>query len=231
MKRVFIGILGLIVCSMSVLGQGSRERTTIVTTGKEELGCVPENAFGLDFGIGSKSFYMEEERYELGFTGIPTFDLGFRYLHHFSPYFGVDFFKFNNKIGIKSNVAVDLNGDKVKGKDSGTSYVGYNAQLMTGLRGNSPTFVGCMSGYGAFRAGYGVSFDFLSYDRSDDGNTFIGSGFCYELEIGLNITRSFFIAYAYNRQNGKTSEVDWEDENVSLRAGSHAFRIGFNFGK
>jgi hypothetical protein len=93
-----------------------------------------------------------------------------------------------------------------------------------------------MSVYGALRAGYGVNLDFFIYyednyygDRYSDSSSseYFGGGFCYELEVGLNLTRNFFIAYAYNYQNVR----NFEYRERSLKLNSHALRIGFNFGK
>ena len=241
MKKILFSSILLAVYSVYALGQGSREQTTIVNviekTTVEKPQCVPGNAFGLDLGIGAKSLYQYEDYgyyQEIGFKGIPTFDLGFRFVHHFLPYFGVDFFKFNNKFSYK-------NGFEINYVDIDMEYVGYNAQLMTGVRGNSPAFAGCLSAYGAFRAGYGVNLDFFlgvpNYDDSYYGYysekdfTFLGYGFCFELEVGFNITRNLFVAYTYNRQNGTTYNVDYEDEEYSLKVNNHAFRIGFNFGR
>ena len=96
--------------------------------------CAPKNAFGLDIGAGI-----------LFDLGEPDFGgaVGFRYLHHFSPYFGMDFIKFN--------VLVD-------------SYEDTYIQFMTGIRGNTKVFNGkCLSGYGALRIGTG-SWEFIDWN-------------------------------------------------------------------
>ena len=80
----------------------------------------------------------------------------------------------------------------------------HNMQFMSGIRLNSPTFYRCMSGYGSIRFGWGGLFDF-------------DSGFCYEVEIGFNLTRSIFLGYSFNQQPG-----DYRH---------HSLRIGFNLGK
>ena len=51
--------------------------------------CAPKNAFGLDIGTGV-----------LCDVDDPSFGgaIGFRYLHHFSPYFGIDFIKINTQV-------------------------------------------------------------------------------------------------------------------------------------
>ena len=234
-KILFSGIL-LTICSIYALGQGNKEHTTIVNvkekTTIEEFAppppptksCIPNNAFGLDLGIGA---IHDEEG--LGTADrIPTFDLGLRYLHNFLPYFGVDFFKFNNKFSYKNGFS----------EYPDQSYFGYNFQLMMGVRGNSPTFAKCMHGYGAFRLGYGGNVEYISAEDYYYGSydTWLsGSGFCFEFEFGLNITRTFFVAYAFNHQGGTRSvfesDLDIIDMKFPISVTSHAFRIGFNFGK
>jgi len=97
--------------------------------------CAPRNAFGLDIGTGVL-FDVDD----------PSFggSIGFRYLHHFSPYFGVDFIKFNTII------------DYI--------YEDTYQQFMTGIRLNTKNFNSkCFSGYGAFRIGTG-SWEFEDWD-------------------------------------------------------------------
>lgn len=241
-KILFSGIL-LAVSSIYASGQGNKEHTTIVNvkekTTIEEFtpppptprSCAPKNAFGLDVGIGGI-----RDKEGLGYEqGIPTFALGFRYLHHFFPYFGVDFFKFNNQVSYKDGF--DDFPDQ--------SYFGYNFQLMTGVRGNSPAFFKCMSGYVAFRLGYGVNYENIStdgygygyyYDSDTYTTSILGNGFCYELELGLNLTRNIFIGYAFNRQNGTRTVLDSDfdilvDAEYPVAVNYHSFRIGFNFGR
>ena len=179
----------------------------ISSTNEDARYCVPKRAFGLDLGIGSMSHDGGEK--------ITGFDLGLRSVRHPIPYLGIDIFKFNNKFGSK-----ELDG---------ISYFSYNAQLMTGLRGNTPAFFKCMSGYIAFRLGYGGIYEKYKWGDDDSFNAF-GNGFCYEFEIGLNITRTFFIAYSYNHQGGKISMSE-DDQKFPLDMGYKALRIGFNFGK
>jgi len=135
-----------------------------------------------------------------------TFALGFRYLHHYSPNFGVGFIKFNHVICSPSS------GNNI-----------YSPQLMTGVRGYIPFSTKCMSLYGAFRLGFGLSWD----DKEMVSGVSYGS--CYEMEIGLNFSRYFFIAYSYNNQNVKVKWF-WGTDTV-IKASLHALRIGFNIGK
>ena len=102
----------------------SKEPTAIIDKRKP---CAPKNAFGLDIGTGVL-FDVDDP----SFGGA----IGFRYLHHFSPYFGVDFIKINTQIDF--------------------IYEDVYVQLMTGVRGNTKVFNGkCLSGYGALRVGLG----------------------------------------------------------------------------
>jgi len=226
MRNILITIVLSSVCFYA-LGQttpragGSKERVTMVvekevnTIEVEKPKCVPSNAFGLDLGLGAM---YDNDWFGIEESPAFTFAFGFRYLHHFLPYFGVDFFKFNNKLSFKNgfSYAPDV------------FYFDYNPQLMTGIRGNTPVFAKCMSGYGAFRLGIGASIESISDDDID--LSFFGIGFCYELEIGLNLTRTVFIAYSYNHQGGTRTDND-SDYDYPLNMNYHAFRIGFNFGK
>jgi hypothetical protein len=156
--------------------------------------CVNKNAFGLDIGIGSDSKNFSSA-------------LGIRVMHHFSPYFGIDFFKINWITDVVTE---------------GTLWR-MKIQIMPGIRGNSPTFFKCMSVYGTFRIGYGmIVVDPLT-------GMFLGSrtdfaGLCLETELGLNLTRTVFIGFAYNYHQFFGSLLGYADH-------TFAFRIGFNFGK
>ena len=192
-KIVFTSIL-FFLCSVCVFGQANKKRSTVweqkqeskTTTSKT---CIPKNAFGMDLGIGSN-----------GLSSLPISTFGIRYLHHFLPYFGVDFFKVNTIIGF-----VDYYENFSEYRN-----LYCNVQLMIGVRGNTPVFFKCMSGYGAFRMGYGADMDFNFYSR----------GLCLETEVGLNLARCFFLGYSYNWQRLEGFPVNY-----------HALRIGFNFGK
>jgi hypothetical protein len=228
----------LFACSFCALGQGGKEQVTLVTveettttetttTEIEPVPCIRTNAFGLDFGLGVIS------RDDLP-QNIFSLDFAYRYLHHYSPYWGIDFFKMNYRISTMDSTVI------------------LNMQFMAGGRGNTPTFFKCMSGYAAFRLGFGVILGFNdrteteTYRTSEsyydpDWDTYRdryvervrttkenseGVGFCYEVEVGLNITRSFFIGYAFGYQGGKE-----KDHGNSMKTNSHAFRLGFNLGK
>jgi len=198
-KSLLLSILVLCISSISLFGQD------------EEI-IYKRNAFGLDFGSGGTTYNHNWWGEDTG--PAYTFDFGFRYLHNFSPYWGIDFFKFKSAIGFK-------NEDDV-------NYFAYNGQLMTGARGYSPTFTkNGMRGFSAFRMGGGfLANTFTDFDYTISG---LGGGFCYEFEIGLYITRTFFLAFAYNHQGGSiTFENDYKTD---IKASHPAFRIGFDFGR
>jgi hypothetical protein len=173
---------------------------------KNETSCIKKKAFGLDVGIGGRKHEGTDE-------SLYSTNIGIRSMRNFMPYFGVDFIKFNNIFSTG-----DING---------VDCFSYCTQLMTGLRGYSPTFFKCMSAYGAVRLGYGVLYDRYSY--SDISESGIGYGVCSELEIGINITRTVFVGFAYNMQGGKFKYFDDDDDTYKLDAGYPMLRIGFNF--
>jgi len=164
--------------------------------------CVNNTAFGLDIGIGGAE--VKE---------IFSTTLGIRVMHHFNPYFGVDFLKIN----WVTDVAVDgvLNPWAMK------------LQFMPGVRGNSPNFYKCMSVYAAFRLGYGMM---VGCDKEtkiqlkkEVGKSTNFEGLCLETELGANVSRSIFVGFSYN----------YHKFFGSFRGRNHTFalRFGFNFGK
>ena len=72
----------------------------------------------------------------------------------------------------------------------------YTFQFLVGVRGNTPTFFKCMSGYAVFRLGYGIGNAKYGYvDEYYDSKTGLSSynkgyrkyghnGFCFETELG-----------------------------------------------
>lgn len=127
-------------------------------------------------------------------------DLGFRWLYNFSPYIGWDI------IGVKGLASTD---------DIGYSVV---VQGMTGIRGNSPCFVSNMSVFANFRMGYGYMIDM------EEG------GMCYELGLGVNLTRTVYIGFVYSFQGGETEiSVGRKTQQVDIKMKYSAFRLGFNF--
>jgi hypothetical protein len=133
-------------------------------------------------------------------------------MHHFSPYFGIDF--------VKINWITD-----VVAQSSLQGLWTMKLQLMPGVRGNSPTFFKCMSVYGAFRLGYGMHVATGYKGTLADGVTDF-KGVCLETELGVNITPAFFVGFSYNYHKGfgdYFSDSPWQ----------HTFstRFGFNFGK
>jgi len=163
--------------------------------------CAKNTAFGLDIGIGGGKE-----------SDVFSSALGIRVMHHFNPYFGIDF--------VKVNWITDV---VAQGYPQGLWTM--KLQLMPGARGNSPTFFKCMSVYGAFRLGYG-----MHIATGYSGGLLKGAtdfkGLCLETELGINLTPTIFVGFSYNYHNGfgnyfKSSP--WQ----------HTFstRFGFNFGK
>ena len=158
--------------------------------------CAKKVALGVDIGVGG-SF--------LGLSGLRSVAffapaLGMRAMYHFNPYFGVDFIKVNWITDILTSGA----------------YSGYTMrlQIMPGIRGNSPAFFKCMSGYAAFRLGYGMDFGEEHYQ-----------GLCLETEIGLNFTPTVFAGFAYNYHK----YCGYGYYGIAMHTLS--FRLGFNLGK
>ena len=160
--------------------------------------CVNSTAFGLDIGIGGA------EVKEIFSTA-----LGIRVLHHFNPYFGIDFLKINW-----------LTDYEVEGIGAGAWAM--KLQIMPGVRVNSPAFFKCMSVYTAFRLGYGM---LVGCDRTTSamiGKSTNFEGLCLETELGFNLTRTTFVGFSYNYHKYFGSFLG---RNHTL-----AVRFGFNFG-
>ena len=156
--------------------------------------CAKKLAFGLDIGIGGSFLKMYDAK---SFTLVAP-SLGIRVMHHFNPYFGVDFLKINWITDVRQNLWQ------------------MRLQLMPGIRGNSPVFYKCMSAYAAFRLGYAMEFE---------NNFSHFKGLALETEVGLNLTRTVFMGFAYNYHNFFGYGFD------GLAMHTFLFRVGFNLGK
>ena len=139
-----------------------------------------KNLFGLDLGIGARNVN------EWG-----TFaELGIRYTHNFSPYIGWDVINVKIQDLLPAPAPENCLG-----------------QIMTGLRLYSPplgkivnttsNFTNNIKGYASFKAGVGIQ-PYLE-----------ASGLAYELEIGVHLTKTFFIGLVYNFQ--KHEGELWQD--------------------
>ena len=204
--------------------------------GEQEIKtCVIKNVFGWNFGLGTVGIIRQ-------FNNVPTFDAGVHYSHRFSPYFSADFVKLNFKYGRKSGVIGEVSNiykfeffgydfaigkfyEYVPERIVYTEYTIANLQYMTGVRGNTSAFYKCMSGYGAFRCGLGVLGGMVDYKDpnppyDDEYDSFTGFGVCFELEVGINLTRNISVGYAYNYQYHE-----------SLPVNSNTFRLSFNLGQ
>lgn len=146
-----------------------------------------KNCFGLDFGIGKVSD-----------LDPVVADLGFRYLHNFSEYWGWDVFNIKAFFAVDPDYFVDT----------------LTPQLMSGFRFNTPQIGGFLSAFTAFKSGYGY------WIEAETG------GYCLEFEIGLNIGKTVFLAYAFNYQKG---ELDTQYSTYDIKHKYSAFRLGFNF--
>jgi hypothetical protein len=190
------------------------------TTAVKWRPCVSKNTFGLDLGVGQARM----DRFSL--VSMPTFEIGMRYLHYFTPYIGMDFIKFNSKFSLKKEIHNDLFIFEPDISD----YFSANTQYMLGLRGNTANFYKCMSGYWAVRVGFGVVYEsFVTEEYKDNFWTIpksvenrLGVGLCMEYETGFNITRELFIGYVCNAQLGNYGTLYFGS------ALSHAFRMGIN---
>jgi len=87
----------------------------------------------------------------------------------------------------------------------------YLLQAMTGLRAYAPA----VKGYASLKAGYG-------YDYDDSSS----SGFTYELEIGIHLTKSLFAGFVYNSQQ---LLIHLPREDLKRNCSYAGLRIGVNF--
>lgn len=159
------------------------------------LGCV--HAQGWSTRVYGNYYKSDCFGLDLGIGGVKYVEgaelsLGLRYLHNFTAYVGWDV------IGVQG-----LGNTS----DFTASFI---VQGMTGLRTYSPRFYKDMSSYANFRVGYGYGTDI------EEG------GFCYELGIGINLTRTLYAGYGYNCQN-------FAFDGFKIKQHYHAFRFGFNF--
>jgi len=165
--------------------------------------CAKKTALGLDIGLGGSFYTILNEKSPSSFAPA----LGIRVMHHFNPYFGVDF--------LRVNWITDL---FTSGLDDGWTM---RLQIMPGIRGNSPTFFKCMSVYSAFRLGYGMDFRLLTVSGASHFE-----GLSLETELGLNLTPTVFAGFTYNYHKYFVKGVD-----SKLAIHTLSFRLGFNLGK
>lgn len=117
-------------------------------------------------------------------------DFGIRYTYNFSPNIGWDIVNLKYQYFAKGDF------------DDGL------IQVMTGLRCYTNNLSNNIKGFASLKAGFGYQ-------------PYLGdSGFGYELEIGLNLTKTISVGFVYNGQNlqGKNINCDYA-----------GLRIGFNF--
>ena len=168
--------------------------------------CAKNSAFGLDIGLGGTIETINNIKFPTSYFASA---LGIRAMHHFNPYFGVDFFKIN---WITDVLTSESENDWLM-----------RLQIMPGIRGNSPVFFKCMSVYSAFRLGYGMTFVPKQYGVNLASHF---EGLCLETELGLNLTPTVFAGFAYNYHKYFVKGVDSKRALHTL-----SFRLGFNFGK
>jgi len=168
--------------------------------------CAKKTAFGLDIGLGGTIETIYNKKFPPSYFASA---LGIRIMHHFNPYFGVDFLKINWITDVLTSVPDD---DWLM-----------RLQIMPGVRGNSPVFFKCMSVYSAFRLGYGMTFVAKQYGVQLASHF---EGLCLETELGLNLTPTVFAGFAYNYHKYFVNGIDSKRALHTL-----SFRLGFNFGK
>jgi len=168
---------------------------------KTTKNCAKKIASGIDLGLGG-SFATK-----IGYVGrTPTFfapSMGIRGTYHLNPYFGIDF--------IKLNWITDVYTTKVY------SYTPWQMriQIMSGIRGNTPSFYKCISGYAVVRLGYAM--------HLAGGTNFYGLGL--ETEMGINFSPTVFAGFAYNYH------TYFGDYDSGLEMHTFSFRLGFNIGQ
>ena len=178
-----------------------------------------EYMMGWDFGIGSLNmaspFIYSSSAGLFGIKqALPVFAVGVRFLYNLNPYFGLELPKVNFVCPFRAKAEMDL----------------MNLQFMAGVRGNTPKFFKNMSGYAAARFGYGLYFI-----------EEIRHAMVCEVEVGLNLTSNFFIAFSYNLsrvfvENKMTlydppygTAIYQQTYPAALNNHLYALRLGFNF--
>lgn len=124
----------------------------------------------------------------LGGTGDVTVDVGAKWQMNLHEYVAWDVVTAKAMADVEHNFSKSLTGE-----------------LLTGVRGISPDFAG-LTAYATIKGGYAYNFD------ATDG------GFAYELGLGVNITRTIYVGYAYNGYKIDRAKVNY-----------HALRWGFLF--
>ena len=121
------------------------------------------------------------------------FDVRMGWTHNYSSYAGWDIFSLHLRTTANTieNIEETL-----------------SIQLMTGIRGYSPTFWRNKSAFGAFNIGVASNLQDITEN----------TGLCYEIEIGASITRKFFAAFVYNHA---TSKDNGKIKFTGLRIGFH----------
>jgi hypothetical protein len=232
MKKLFFTISLLMVSSLCAFGHGylygEWQRT------KTQAQCVKKKAFGLDFGVGTaKGIYLhtstsKEHNVVKEYANSSTF-VAFAFAPRFTyspiPYLGIDIIKLNGNFGLRSSI----------------SNYSYNVQFLTGVRGNTPAFFKCMSGYAAVRLGYGIGstkYEHTEIIYKNAGYCTISTakeaklnGFCLETELGLNITPTILVGFTYNMQTAPNIPEAIIAAPSRNQQHIFAFLVGFNFGK
>lgn len=154
------------------------------------LGCTMAKA--QDWSFGGDSYETKRNNFgiELGVggTGDVTVDLGFKWQTNLHENFAWDVVTVKALADVENNLAESCTG-----------------QILTGFRLISPEF-SSLSLYANARGGYAHNFD------ASDG------GFAFELGVGINVTHSIYLGYAYNNFKLGDGKVKY-----------NAFRVGFLF--
>jgi hypothetical protein len=165
-----------------------RDDKVVKATSKNKSGIeYKKNAFGLDIGVGG--LIVNDMGYKHGGYGTT---LGFRYLHNFSPYFGVDFISY---------YPIFTTRDVLH-------------QFMVGVRGYAPRFGTKMNKcfYGSFKIGGGFITNYYP-EFLDWGGVSIAP------EIGIHISNTFFMGLAYNVYIAPFDDITLHS--IALRIGFH----------
>jgi len=215
MKKSFYVLIGIVVIFSFHYQTFAQPTTPSNNTAIQSVYPQKSDALGIDFGVGTVTnkniFYNTYigTIFEQKFTS-PVFAIGARYMHFFNPYVGVDVMKVNFNCPFRVLREKEL----------------MNLQLMTGIRGNTPTFLKTMSGYAAVRMGYGFDLNLVMDD--------ILHGIACEAEVGLNFNKNFFIAFSYNLMSFFVDGYigyEWQQVRFSynINNNTYALRMGFYF--
>ena len=132
-------------------------------------------------------------------------DLGLRYTYHFLP-----------------SIAWDMVNLKLQGLVKSPAFENCLIQAMTGLRAYTPELIKDRKGYGCLKVGFGLQ----PYLET--------SGFTYELEIGIKLTKTLSAGLVYNSQKLQGEEIydkdnNWKYDSFNVNCTYIGLRLSLNF--